>query len=55
MSASFCDCVNQWEQVLGLQVLKDTKHLSVPTRGGCSQCIDCFVLVYLCKLGVIQE
>ena len=23
-----------WEQVLGLQVLKDTKHLSVPTRGG---------------------
>ena len=34
MSASFCDCVNQWEQVLGLQVLKDAKHLSVPTRGG---------------------
>ena len=32
MSASFCDCVNQWEQVLGLQVLKDTKHLSVRTR-----------------------
>ena len=32
MSASFCDCVNQWEQVLGLQVLKDTKHLSLWTR-----------------------
>ena len=32
MSASFCDCVNQWEQVLGLQVLKDTNHLSVRTR-----------------------
>ena len=34
MSASFCDCVNQWEQVLGLQVLKDTKHLSVRKRRG---------------------
>ena len=31
MSASFCGCVNQWEQVLGLQVLEDTKHLSLPT------------------------
>ena len=34
MSASFCDCVNQWEQAVGLQVLKDTKYLSVQTRGG---------------------
>ena len=34
MSASFCDCVNQWEQVLGLQVLKETKHLWVRTRRG---------------------
>ena len=33
MSASFCDCVNQWEQVVGLQVLKDTKYLSLRTRG----------------------
>ena len=34
MSASFCDCVNQWEPLLGLQVLKDTKHLSLWTRRG---------------------
>ena len=34
MSASFCDCVNQWEQAVGLQVLKDTKYLSLRTRGG---------------------
>ena len=34
MSASFCDCVNQWEQVVGLQVLRDTKYLSVQIRGG---------------------
>ena len=33
MSASFCDCVNQWEQEVGLQVLKDTKYLSLRTRG----------------------
>ena len=33
MSASFCDCVNQWEQAVGLQVLKDTKYLSLRTRG----------------------
>ena len=33
MSASFCDCVNQWEQVVGLQVLRDTKYLSVQIRG----------------------
>ena len=34
MSSSFCDCVNQWEKVVGLQVLKDTKYLSLRTRGG---------------------
>ena len=34
MSSSFCDCVNQWEQAVGLQVLEDTKYLSVRTRGG---------------------
>ena len=33
MSASFCDCVNQWEKAVGLQELKDTKILSVRTRG----------------------
>ena len=33
MSSSFCDCVNQWEQAVGLQVLKDTKYLSLRTRG----------------------
>ena len=33
MSASFCDCVNQWEQAVGLQVLRDTKYLSLRTRG----------------------
>ena len=33
MSSSFCDCVNQWEQAVGLQVLEDTKYLSVRTRG----------------------
>ena len=33
MSASFCNCVNQWEQAVGLQVLKDTKYLSLRTRG----------------------
>ena len=38
MSASFCDCVNQWEQVVGLQVLKDTKYLSLRTRGE----VDCY-------------
>ena len=39
MSASFCDCVNQWKQVLGLQVLKDTKHLSVRTRRVMDSCL----------------
>ena len=34
MSSSFCDCVNQWEKAVGLQVLKDTKYLSLRTRGG---------------------
>ena len=33
MSSSFCDCVNQWEKAVGLQVLKDTKYLSLRTRG----------------------
>ena len=33
MSASFCDCVNQWEQAVWLQVLRDTKYLSLRTRG----------------------
>ena len=31
MSASFCDCVNQWEKKR-LQMLKDTKYLSVRKR-----------------------
>ena len=33
MSSSFCDCVNQWEKAVRLQDLKDTKYLSVRTRG----------------------
>ena len=33
MSASFCDCVNQLEPAVGLQVLTDTKYLSLRTRG----------------------